>query len=49
MFGGDSEKWDKLNDPEFRSARRLAPLFEALEKAQAKEHSDEEGMEGEED
>jgi len=39
-FGGDSEKWGKLNNPEFASARRLAPLFEALEKAQTADDSD---------
>ena len=40
VFGGDSEKWGKLNNPEFASARQLAPLFEALEKSQTADDSD---------
>ena len=37
FFGGDSKKWEKLNDPEFRSLRRVTPLFDALRRAQLKE------------
>jgi hypothetical protein len=42
MWGGDSKKWEKLNDPEYTSAHRLAQLFQVLRAAQNSDETEEE-------
>ena len=45
VFGGDSKKWEMLNDPRYTSASRLGLLFERLRLA----NGDEDGSDSDED
>ena len=45
MFGGDSKKWEMLNDPRYTSASRLGLLFGRLRLT----NGDEDGSDSDED
>ena len=44
VFGGNTEKLEKLNDPDFVSAHRMAPFFAKL-KAEQSKHINENDLE----